>query len=468
MPLVIACVTIAALGRARRPLAAVLLASCSALAACASEEARLPPVEAGARSAVVAVVHEGVVHAWATEVDGSWAVRTPAPLEGPLYVAYYRDALDVLGLQAGTLATPASVDGPCLRLAPLSTWRADLGASTFVASAFPPPLGEYLLPGGEARCGRCQSYRETRATVPERTHRLTTGVLTERDVVLVTHGRAGLMTAAPTGVDAVQGCPASNGYVELVRLGDDRYAAATASGQVHELRTRGGSCEVLAVRPTTSTTSLAWLAAAPDGHELVAVDLWGGVHVGGVSGPLERVATLSLPASREISILNRRGAAAWVGPGLFAVSAGAPELVWIRERAVWRTDRLPEADELNQLTALTRADGGVLVGDGRGRIFHARSDDGTLTLYASEAAAGSAIGSVIAHKNGWLMSSAWGFVSGWYPDEGWCAPHNIVGADQRGEHVLRTADGALVIVDMVGDTSRPGQVVWLTPTRDDP
>jgi hypothetical protein len=71
------------------------------LVACAGEEPRLPPVEAGARSAVVAVVSAGVLQAWATEVDGSWAVRTPAPLEGPLYVAYYRDALDTLGLTAG-------------------------------------------------------------------------------------------------------------------------------------------------------------------------------------------------------------------------------------------------------------------------------------------------------------------------------------------------------------------------------
>ena len=436
------------------------------LVACAGEEPRLPPVEAGARSAVVAVVSAGVLQAWATEVDGSWAVRTPAPLEGPLYVAYYRDALDTLGLTAGALDSPSSVEGPCARLAPLSTWRADPGAGSFVATTLPPPLAEHLLPGGEARCGRCELYREARATVPERTHHLSAGLLTEGEELLVTHGQGGLMSAAPAGLERVPGCPDSTGYYTLVHLGGDRYAAGTARGHVHELRIRGSGCEVVADRATTATISLAWLAAAPDGHELLAVDLRGGVHIGGASGPLERVTTVRLPSDLEPSIQARRGAAAWVSPGLFVVSAGAPELVWLRERAVWRVDRLPEADAPNQLTALARAGSDMLVGDGRGRVFRARSDDGSLTLFASQAAAGGAIGSLVPHKDGWIMSSAWGFVSGWYPDEGWCAPHAVVGADQRGEHVLRTRAGVVVVVDMVGDTSRPGQVVWLTPVRD--
>lgn len=432
--------------------------------ACASEEARLPPVEAGARSAVVAVIGgDGAVRAWATEVDGSWAVRTPAPLEGPLFVAYYRDALEALGLPEGTLATPGTADGPCRRLVPLSTWRAEAGATTFVASALPAALGEYLLPAGEARCGRCQTYREARATVPERTHRLSTGLLTPSEGLLVTHVQGGLMSATPLGLERVPGCPTSTGYFELVDLGGDRYAAATAGGHVHELRVRSGSCEVVADRATTATVALAWLAAAPGGAAVLAVDLRGGVHLGSAAGPLERIATLSLPVGGAPSIQARRGGAAWVSEGLFVVSAGAPELAWIRDRAVWRVDRLPEADEANQVTALVRAGADVLVGDGRGRIFRAQTDDGALTLFASEAAAGNAIGSLIPHKDGWLMSSAWGFVSGWYPDEGWCPPHDVVGADQRGEHVLRTPDGELVVVDMVGDTSRPGQVVWLTP-----
>ncbi len=444
-------------------LASAALVLLAVLAGCAEEPILSPPVRAEAASVVVAFIDpQGAVRdPTAQHAAGPWSVRIERADAAQVVVLYYDLPLDALDLSVGPVA--AGPEAPCARLAPAESWRAPSPEGPFTRAPIPPELADILVPRGETRCGRCRAFTEVHLEIPGRRGRLE-GAAPLSDGTALVLGDPGqvLVVDRVTGVDTLTGCPPER-YETLAPYGVDHFFFGTVDGRVHqvEIDPRLRTCRVIAERTTTTTRSMEWLAASPDGHEVFGLDVAGRLHRAIGSGPLEQVFEASindLKFSREGGI--SRAGLDWLAPGEVVVSGSYPHAQWWSNGRVRRTEAVETRLHGDSVSEIEVIGEDVYVGDGGGQVIRFRPD-GEQGVAIPGSPLAEIVGSIVPDKDGLIVTTGSGVVGSYYPPFGWCPIHQIAGTSDRGRHVFFQPDGALLIGDMVGDQNSPAQVVWL-------
>jgi hypothetical protein len=448
-----------ATGRRARawPLAALLLST-----ACAPQETLLsPPQSDTARAAVVAVLGaEGaLVEVRAADPRGAWAVRAAQDGAEEVLVLYYDRTLTELALAEGPVAR--ELGAPCTRAAPREVWRSTVADATFTPTALPSTLADWLAPEARTRCGRCRTLEERRVDVPGRLRRPEAAApLSDGDVLIL--GDPGSMWALGLDrVDTISGCPA-RAYESLHGFGVDHFFAGVYGGAIDILaidaRTR--TCTVVGQRVSTATRTIEWMDSSPDGQELVALDVGGRLHFSAQGGALAVVADLPLHYKFTRPEGTNRGSVVWLGPGHFVANASAAEIMWWRDGQRVRTESVRPLFIGDTVSDLTMLEDGLYVGDGGGQIVRVR-EDGSGPEPLANNPLDEIVGAIVPDLDGFVATTGAGRVGPYYPSVGWCPPHTLVGATDRGHYAFVDKRGNLVLPDMVGNEIHQPQVVWL-------
>lgn len=431
-------------------------------AACAPDEALLsPPPSDTARAAVVAVLGtDGTpTQVRAADPREDWAIHAPYEGAAEVLVLYYEHTLGELALSAGDVARQPGA--PCLRAAPREVWRSTVADAVFAPAALPAVLGDWLAPDARARCGRCRTLEERRVDLPGRMRRAEAAAPLSDGDVLVLGDPGNMWAIGLDGVDMISGCPA-RAYESLHGFAVDHYFAGVSGGGVDVLaidaRTR--TCTRLGERASTATRTIEWMDSSPDGEELVALDVGGRLHFGAAGGPLVVVADLPLHAKFTRAEGTTRGAVVWLGPGHFVANASAAEIMWWRDGQRVRTESVSPLFIGDTVSDLSMLDDGLYVGDGGGQIVRVR-EDGSGPEPLADNPLDEIVGNIVPDLDGFAATTGAGRIGRYYPSVGWCPPHNLLGAFDRGHYAFRDKRGDLVLPDMVGNDIHQPQLVWL-------